>query len=65
MLTYFLIICTSVNGGVQCLPAQPMPSKKACLFAGNVYVRLGARTYQGGVGTDWRPVSFDCMGLTK
>jgi hypothetical protein len=64
MLTYFLIICSQIEGGVTCLPAQTMPSKKACYFAGDRYVRLGQRMYPHAQ-SGWKPVLFDCMGLTK
>lgn len=37
MLVFFLIVCTDVHYGIQCLPMQKMPSEKACLFAGQSY----------------------------
>jgi hypothetical protein len=53
MITWFLIVCTHVSGGSQCLPAQQMKSEKACVFMGNAYRRTG--TY----------VSTRCAGIKE
>lgn len=42
MLTFFLIVCTDVHYGMQCLPMQKMPSHKACLFAADAYLKTGS-----------------------
>jgi hypothetical protein len=61
MLIYFLIICTSVDGGVQCLPAQRMPSQKACWVMGDRYVATGNKKYGGS--PSYPMVSYDCPGI--
>lgn len=45
MITWFLIVCTHVHYGTQCLPAQPMKSEKACLHIGDSYRRTAMNVY--------------------
>ena len=40
MITWFLIVCTPVYHGSQCLPMQRMPSKEACKTVGDTYLKL-------------------------
>jgi hypothetical protein len=34
---WFLLVCTSVHNGSQCLPLQKMPSQRVCEFVARHY----------------------------
>lgn len=54
-MIWYLIVCTSLYGGAECLPAQIMPSKNACAF-----VAKGYRSTRYGSN-----VSARCVGVRK
>jgi hypothetical protein len=37
----YLIVCTTVYGGTNCLPAQRMPSQQVCAAVANQYRKTG------------------------
>lgn len=45
MITYLLIVCTSVHNGVQCLPPIPVRSEAQCVSLGKAYLRTARLTY--------------------
>ncbi len=50
MVLWFLIVCTHVHYGTQCLAAQPMKSEKVCTFMAQSYRRTAEDVYTRCVG---------------
>jgi hypothetical protein len=59
MLTFFLIVCTHVNSGVQCLPPIQTKSSAACDFMARHY-RAAASAANSGY-TDENNSSIRCI----
>lgn len=55
-MVWFLLVCTHVYSGSQCLALQPMPSQSVCRFARTQYIQADG---------PWTAVSAKCIGWRK
>lgn len=53
-MLWYLVICTHVYSGTQCLPIQRMANVEQCQFVRRQYTSMGSRKIRG-----------KCIGLKK